>query len=150
MQFNNFSLLADYINNDTKLSSKLTLKWATLSEYFAAQLQNGTVSYPEVGPGVDFVPYTFLDFYAFWSGFYASRPVSKGIFRYLHSELQSTERLFTLAKGLFPKGARLCLLALCLSSCARSGRGFLSAHVVRCLMWTPACVAPSTRSPCFL
>ncbi len=82
----------------------MTMHWATLSEYMEAQLNDTSASYPDLYPGTDFVPYDFLDFWGFWSGFYTSRPVLKGIIRSLHSELQATERLFTLAKTLNPKG----------------------------------------------
>lgn len=118
LQFGNWSLLVDYINNDANLSSKMTLQWATLSEYFEAQLNLSQIAYPDVYPGTDYVPYNFLDFWAYWSGFYVSRPVLKGIIRYLHSELQSTERMFTLAKGLYPKGMATLLLLLRVCVCS--------------------------------
>jgi lysosomal alpha-mannosidase len=101
--FGNWTLLQNYINADPTLSQSLTMKWATVSEYFEAQLNLTGTPYPDLQPGTDFVPYDFLDMWAFWSGFFASRPVLKGQIRYLHGELQSTERLFTLAKTLYPK-----------------------------------------------
>ncbi len=91
----------------------MTLHWATLSEYMEAQLSDTNATFPEMYPGVDFVPYDFLDFWAFWSGYFTSRPVLKGIIRSLHAERQAAERLYTLAKILGPKGMRACAVFPC-------------------------------------
>ena len=105
MQFGNWSVLKDYYNNQSTLAQSYKLQWHTLSEYFQAQ-QASNSAFPTVQPGVDYAPYNFFDFWWFNSGYFVSRPVLKGAIRALYSELQATERLFTLAKTLKPQGRR--------------------------------------------
>ena len=90
--------------NDVSYSGTLNLQWATLSEYFAAQDSSGD-AFPSIGPGYDFVPYNAADLQNFWTGYYTSRPVLKGLVRGVHAELQAAERLFTLAHTVAPQGA---------------------------------------------
>ena len=106
LQFGNWSLLQAYFNNQSDLSNSYHLKWATLSEYFDAQVSSN-VTFPVVQPGGDYVPYTFLDFWWYWSGYFVSRPVLKGAIRQQYALLQATERLYTLAKTLQPSGTLL-------------------------------------------
>jgi lysosomal alpha-mannosidase len=100
-------MLKSYFSNQSSLAMDYNLQWTTLSQYFEAQLASNT-SFPTVEPSEDFVPYTFLDFWAFWSGYFVSRPVLKGAIRSQYAALQATERLFTLAKTLAPAGASYC------------------------------------------
>ncbi len=77
-QYGNWSALKAYVASDEGLSADLHLQWATVSEFFAAQTA-ANVTYPTLGAGVDFVPYYLTDLGAFWSGYFTSRPVLKGM-----------------------------------------------------------------------
>ncbi|XP_032399937.1 epididymis-specific alpha-mannosidase [Etheostoma spectabile] len=100
VQFNNMDPLMKYINQNSK-EFGVTVRYATLSEYFQAIHQSDLVW--ELRGSEDFLPYSTEPHQA-WTGFYASRNVLKGVARQASSQLQAAETLFTRYRISFPDG----------------------------------------------
>uniref|UniRef100_UPI0037E88D24 epididymis-specific alpha-mannosidase n=1 Tax=Semicossyphus pulcher TaxID=241346 RepID=UPI0037E88D24 len=100
VQFNNMDPLMKYINQNSK-EFGVTVKYATVSEYFKAIYQSNLVW--ELRGSEDFLPYSTEPHQA-WTGFYASRNVLKGVARQASSQLHAADTLFTCYRISYPDG----------------------------------------------
>jgi lysosomal alpha-mannosidase len=88
--FLNIERIIDYFNNHTVYSNQVKFVYSTPSKYF-----NQVKSYPATFPeykNFDFFPYADNPF-AYWTGFFTSRPYLKGLVRDAGRYLYSSSRL---------------------------------------------------------
>eukprot|EP01119_Soliformovum_irregulare_P017333 TRINITY_DN5131_c0_g1_i1.p1 TRINITY_DN5131_c0_g1~~TRINITY_DN5131_c0_g1_i1.p1 ORF type:complete len:1043 (-),score=336.35 TRINITY_DN5131_c0_g1_i1:28-3156(-) len=91
--FTNYEKLMDFINSDS--SMKMHVKFATLSEYFAAVAKSPpSQKFPSFQG--DFFPYNDRD-QDYWSGYFSTRPFVKGLTRQLDASIRTAEMVETMA-----------------------------------------------------
>eukprot|EP01156_Anaeramoeba_ignava_P007327 Anaeramoba_ignava/a351520_12.p1 GENE.a351520_12~~a351520_12.p1 ORF type:complete len:949 (+),score=295.63 a351520_12:14-2860(+) len=87
-EFRNMDKLVEYINSNI-VDYGVLVHYSTLSEYFERINKNKRISYPVIQDD-DFLPYCFRGSY-WWTGFFTSWPVLKGMIQSANANLFSTE-----------------------------------------------------------
>ena len=90
LNFMNIERVMEYFNNHPKLSKKLKFVYSTPTKFFKA-VKSYNVSFPEF-KNYDFFPYADTA-YAYWTGYFTSRPYLKGLVRDAGKWLYSASRL---------------------------------------------------------
>ena len=88
--FENIEKIMEYFNNRPKLSKQVKFVYSTPSKYFKA-VKDYPVSFPDF-KNYDFFPYGDKPF-AYWTGYFTSRPYLKGLVRDTGRYLYATSRL---------------------------------------------------------
>eukprot|EP01112_Ceratiomyxa_fruticulosa_P009601 TRINITY_DN2513_c0_g1_i1.p1 TRINITY_DN2513_c0_g1~~TRINITY_DN2513_c0_g1_i1.p1 ORF type:complete len:1175 (-),score=244.78 TRINITY_DN2513_c0_g1_i1:43-3567(-) len=98
-----YQFLMDYINSDRSLN--VNIKFATLSDYFdnVAAWESDQNQQQPAFPSYtgDFFTYNDIND-DYWSGYYTTRPFTKGLSRSTQSTLHTGEALFSLARTVYP------------------------------------------------
>ena len=90
LNFMNIERIMDFFNNHPKYSRKVKFIYSTPSKYFKA-VKSYNCSFPEF-KNYDFFPYADNAF-AYWTGYFTSRPYLKGLVRDAGRSLYSASRL---------------------------------------------------------
>ena len=90
LNFMNIEKIMDYFNNHPNYSSKIKFVYSTPSKYFKA-VKRFNSSFPEI-KNYDFFPYAIRS-YAYWTGFFTSKPFLKGLVRDAGRSLYTASRL---------------------------------------------------------
>ena len=101
--FERMELIMDYINNNNTINNDVRIFYSTPSKYFTAvkkelMKNNKTL---KIEKHIDFYPYADQE-YAYWTGYYTSRPYLKGITKQL-SNLYLTSSTYLVEMLLYNK-----------------------------------------------
>lgn len=87
-QFDNMELIIGYLNKN-RATYNMTLHWSTLGEYFESLHDVPSSSWPTKTDQSDYFPYADIPS-AWWTGYYTSRPLLKGLVRDAEVALRTT------------------------------------------------------------
>ena len=97
INFMNIERIMNYFEKDPNLSNQLKFIYSTPSKYFKS-VKNYNSSFPEI-KNYDFFPYADSP-YAYWTGYFTSRPYLKGLVR------DAGKLLFTASRLLFEQNLK--------------------------------------------
>ena len=93
VQWSNMDQVVKHINEEGTYG--ITIRYSTVSEYFAAVAKEQTAVNVITG---DFFPYAD-NADAYWTGYFTSRPVTKGLIRSTEAQVRTADLLYAMARA---------------------------------------------------